>query len=617
MIIFGGTTEGRRAVEVAEEAGKPYFYSTRGGEQAVAMTHGQRLTGAMTAADMEAFCRTHAIRLLVDAAHPFASRLHATIAQVAGALGLPVVRMERRYPPRDPRLVWCQDYADVCRQADRLGLRTVLALTGVQTIARLFPLWQAAGREVWFRILPREDSLAKAQAAGFPQDHLLYYPSDELPAGVPFQAIVTKESGETGGYIQKVDEALERGWKVLVVKRPALPATFITVTGEHGLRKQIERFVPGFFSLRSGYTTGACATAAAKAALTALLTGDVPEQMDFLIPNGECLTLPVEDVRVGEGWAEATVVKDAGDDPDVTHGCRVVVRVAFASAAGLPSASNPADRIRFLRGQGVGVITLPGFDYPAGQPAINKGPRAMMVQALSSLYPGALDVTVSVPGGEEMALRTFNPRLGIEGGISILGTSGIVSPYSHEAFVQAIRRELEVALAVERAHPADAQWPTAVISSGGKSERYVRSLYPMLPAQSFIHYGNAIGDTLQQARELGIRRVAMGIMTGKAVKLAEGHLDTHSHTVTMNRDFLWQVAAEAGVASPEVKQVLERITLARELWESLPPQAVAAFFRRIVERCHAVALPVLAGQEKAALTIHLIREDGQIFDLCK
>jgi cobalt-precorrin-5B (C1)-methyltransferase len=609
MIIFGGTTEGRRAVEVAEGAGKPYFYSTRGEEQEVAMTHGQRLTGAMTAADMEAFCRTHAIRLLVDAAHPFATQLHRTIAQVAGALGLPVVRMERRYPPRDSRLVWCEDYADVCRQADRLGLCMVLALTGVQTIARLIPLWQASGREVWFRILPREDSLAKAQAAGFPPNRLLYYPSDELPAGVPFQAMITKESGESGGYVQKVEEALERGWKVLVVKRPALPRTFITVTGEHGLRKQIERFVPGFFSLRSGYTTGACATAAAKAALTALLTGDVPEQIDFQIPNGECLSLPIEDVEVGEGWAEATVVKDAGDDPDVTHGCRVVVRVAWGSSAGVQPESQTADRIRFLRGEGVGVITLPGFDYPAGEPAINKGPRAMITQALASLYLGALDVTIRVPGGEEIARRTFNPRLGIEGGLSILGTSGIVSPYSHEAFVQAIRRELEVALAVEQAHPVDTQLPTVVISSGGKSERLVRALYPTLPASAFVHYGNAIGDTLQQARELGIRRVAMGIMIGKAVKLAEGYLDTHSHTVTMNRDFLWQVAVESGVASPEVKQVLERITLARELWQELPAPAADAFFRRIVERCREVGMQVLQGAQPAVLTVHLIREE--------
>jgi cobalt-precorrin-5B (C1)-methyltransferase len=124
-----------------------------------------------------------------------------------------------------------------------------------------------------------------------------------------------------------------------------------------------------------------------------------------------------------------------------------------------------------------------------------------------------------------------------------------------------------------------------------------------------VHYGNAIGDTLQQARELGIRRVAMGIMIGKAVKLAEGHLDTHSHTVTMNRDFLWQVAMEAGVASHEVKQVLERITLARELWQELPAPAADAFFRRIVERCREVGMQVLQGAQPAVLTVHLIREE--------
>jgi cobalt-precorrin-5B (C1)-methyltransferase len=613
LIIFGGTTEGRRAVEVAEAAGKPYYYSTRGEEQQVAMTYGQRLTGAMTAADMEAFCREHDIRLLIDAAHPFASQLHATIARTASVLALPVVRMERRYPPRDPRLIWCDDYADVCRKADWLGLRCVLGLTGVQTIARLAPLWQSPGRTCYFRILPREESLRKAEATGFPADRLLYYPDGPLPE-VPFDAMVTKESGESGGYAEKVEDALQRGWKVLVVRRPELPATFVTVTGVHGLRKEVERYAPGFFSLRSGYTTGACATAAAKAALTALLSGDTPEEVDFLIPDGERLSLPVEEVRMGDRYAEASVVKDAGDDPDVTHGCRVVVRVAFPTQSEASSRSECP--IRFLRGEGVGIITLPGFDYPVGSPAINKGPRAMITQTLTALYDGPLDVTVSVPGGEEMAERTFNPRLGIVGGISILGTSGIVSPYSHAAFVQAIRRELEVAVAVEATEGGQRErdgLPTVVISSGGKSERYVRGLYPTLPAQAFVHYGNAIGDTLLQAAELGIRRVAMGIMIGKAVKLAEGHLNTHSHTVTMNRDFLWGVAQEAGVASAEVKRVMERITLARELWEELPESAAVPFFRCIVRHCLAVSLPVLGGKEKAILTIHLIREDGRIF----
>jgi cobalt-precorrin-5B (C1)-methyltransferase len=171
-----------------------------------------------------------------------------------------------------------------------------------------------------------------------------------------------------------------------------------------------------------------------------------------------------------------------------------------------------------------------------------------------------------------------------------------------------------VAVAVEKTMASDtpleaSQRPTVVISSGGKSERYVRGLYPSLPAQAFVHYGNAIGDTLQQARELGIHRVAMGIMIGKAVKLAEGHLNTHSHTVTMNRDFLWQVAEEADVASAEVREVLDRITLARELWEMLPERVATPFFHRIVERCEQVCRPVLEG----VITVHLIREDGSIF----
>ena len=635
ILIFGGTTEGRRAVEVAEAAGHPYYYSTKGEGQQVAMTHGRRLAGILTAERMEALCRDEGIRLVIDAAHPFATQLHATIAAVSASVGIPVVRLERRFPPRDPRLVWCQDYADACRRIREEGVRSLLALSGVQTIAALRSCWTSPAIACWFRILRREESLEKVRAAGFPEDRIVYYEETNSLAnitretGAHFDAIITKESGESGGFREKVDEALALGWKVFVVERPALPTTFHTVTGEHGLRKAIEQYAPGFFELRTGFTTGACATAAAKAALLTLLTGDTPEEVPFTIPNGEVLTLPVESVTAGEDWAEATVVKHAGDDPDVTDGCKVVVKVAYPSnqtgvgtqdlASGSTQKPDPDCSIRFHRGEGVGILTVPGFDYPVGDPAINKGPRPMITRELTALYAGPLDVTVSVPGGEELAQRTFNPRLGIEGGISILGTSGIVSPFSHEAFVQAIRRELEIAKAVEKSKAL----PTAVISSGGKSERYVRSLYPTLPPQAFVHYGNAIGDTLEQARDLDITRVAMGIMTGKAVKMAEGHLNTHSHTVTMNKAFLIQVVEEAtedAALREQSRAAIHRITLARELWDELPQAVVDAFFRRIVERCQEVGSRVLKGTEDVLagaeneFTVHLIKENGEIFE---
>ena len=165
-------------------------------------------------------------------------------------------------------------------------------------------------------------------------------------------------------------------------------------------------------------------------------------------------------------------------------------------------------------------MTLPGLGIPVGEPAVNKVPREMITRELSALYDGGLDVTISVPGGRELALKTFNPKLGVVDGISIIGTSGIVRPFSSEAFVEALRKEMEVAIAVGV--------PQIVINSGAKSEQFLRARFPDLQPQGFIHYGNFIGATLSLAAELGISRVTMGIMLGKAVKLAEGNLDTAS-----------------------------------------------------------------------------------------
>ncbi|MBQ6437379.1 MAG: cobalt-precorrin-5B (C(1))-methyltransferase [Bacteroidales bacterium] len=595
ILILGGTTEGRLAVRVADAAGSPYWYSTRDMLQQIDCLHGTHVTGAMDAAAMALFCARHDIRLLIDAGHPFAAELHRTVAAVAEELELPVIRVERVFPPRSRDIIWCRDYADAIRRLEADGISSLLALTGVQTIRALRPYWER--HDCRLRILDRDESRALASAEGFPLDRLVYYAADDtasLLAELHPQAILTKESGESGGFDEKVSAARAAGIPVYAVERPALPEGFVTVTGEHGLRREIERLLPGFFPLRTGFTTGACATAASKAALLALLDRPAGESVRVTFPDGEELALPVAKVtRYSRVSATATVIKDAGDDPDVTNGSAIVATVAFSDEPG----------VHFLQGEGVGRVTLPGLGLPVGGPAINRVPREMMKCELSALYDGGLDVTISVPGGRELALKTFNPKLGVVDGISIIGTSGIVRPFSDQAFVDALRKEMEVALAVGADH--------LVINSGAKSEAFLKSRFPDFPPQAFIHYGNLVGETLKQAAELGVRRLTMGVMLGKAVKLAEGHLDTHSRSVVMNREFLKGVAADAG-CSPAAAEVIDRLTLARELWTALTPEDARHFLGAILARCRtacAAAYPASAGE----LQILLLDEKGDIF----
>lgn len=593
ILILGGTTEGRLAVKVADEAGSPYYHSTRGIQQEIACRNGIHLTGGMDVEAMTSFCIHHQIRLLVDAAHPFAVGLHQTVYETAIRLNLPVVRVERSYPERATDIVWCEDYEDVVRQLEKDRIHSLLSLTGVQTIGKLRGYW--AKHPCWFRILKRDESLALARSQGFDEQRIVYYQAEDeesLLKRLTPQAILTKESGETGGFQQKIDAARMLGIPVYVVKRPSLPDSFMNVTGEYGLRKQIEKWVPGFYPLRSGYTTGACATAASKAALLGLLGRDIPSLIPIRFPNGETLSLPVVDVQLGEESVSAIVVKDAGDDPDVTHGHRIVSTIRFSSHPG----------IHFLQGEGVGKVTLPGLGLEIGEPAINKVPRQMMEQELSALYQGGLDVTISVPDGRELAKRTFNPKLGIVDGISIIGTSGIVRPFSSEAFVEAIRREIEVAQALGCTH--------LVINSGAKSERYLKIEFPDLLPQAFVHFGNFIGETLRIADELHIPEVTMGIMIGKAVKLAEGFLDTHSKKVVMNKAFLKQLAIKSG-CSQEALALIENLTLARELWEHLSEADASLFFTELLDNCYAHCRPLMSDGK---LTILLIDEEGHIFD---
>ena len=573
ILVFGGTTEGRKAVEVLDEAGSSYWYSTKTGEQDINPHHGERIDGAMDAEAMKAFCQKHEIRLIIDAAHPFATQLHQTIADVAEMLSMPVVRYERIYPPRDPDITWIDDYSQV-----PTDIHTVLATTGVQSINKLQWL-ERKGVKVTYRILHRDSSLVSAHQQGATDEQLCFYEDDPMPDA---DAILLKESGESGGFSEKLTEAKAKGMRIIAIKRPQLSFANM-VNGPYGLRRMVEKLLPEFFPLHSGLTTGTCATAAAVAATLRLTTGETPDEVPVLLPNGETITVPV-------GYADgyAYCIKEAGDDPDVTNGIEVRATV------------KPADHFEICGGEGVGRFTLPGFDFPPGEAAINKAPREMIRQNLEALtnHPSPLTITISVPNGEEIARRTFNPRLGIEGGISIIGVSGIVKPFSEEAFIDSIRKCMTVAQAsgTER----------VVINSGGKSERFVKALYPTLPQQAFVEYGNYIGETLKIAHELNIKNVTLGVMLGKAVKLAQGHLDTHSKKATMDKDFIRQLLQEAGC---EID--ISDITLARELWERIPECRQIPFAQTVIRHCHKHCDALLP---KGALTILLIDDEGKIYE---
>lgn len=575
ILVFGGTTEGRKAVEVLEEGGNTYYYSTKTGEQDITLHHGQRIDGALDAEGMLAFCREHDIQLIVDAAHPFASQLHQTIAQVSESLHIPTIRYERIYPERDPKITWIDDYSQIPRD-----IHSLLATTGVQSIAKLKPL-EAEGIKVYYRILNRESSIALAQKQGVSPEQLCYF---EDPNDIPIEAdaILLKESGVSGGFPEKVEAAKARGMRIIALKRSATPLIFIGVNGPYGLRRAVEKLLPEFYPLHSGLTTGTCATAAAIAATMRLLRKEKPSEVPVVLPDGETIQVPV-----GYGDDYAYCIKESGDDPDVTNGIEVRVCV------------EEADAFEIRGGEGVGIITLPGFDYPPGSPAINKAPREMIRQNLELLTidHSPLSITISVPQGAEIAKRTFNPRLGIEGGISIIGVSGIVKPFSEEAFIDSIRKCMTIA----KASGSD----RVVINSGGKSERFVKALYPDLPAQAFVEYGNYIGETLKMAHELGIQNVTLGVMLGKAVKLAAGHLDTHSRRATMDKAFVKQLLDEA---SCDVD--ITPITLARELWALLPEEKAKTFAKVIITHCEGHCCPLLPD---GSLTILLITDEGKVY----
>src|SRR5438270_2816543 len=259
--------------------------------------------------------------------------------------------------------------------------------------------------------------------------------------------------------------------------------------------------------LRRGWTTGACAAAAARAAFAALLTGDFPDPVAIRLPRGETPRFPLALAERHDGSARAGIVKDAGDDPDVTHGALIIAELARAA---------PGSGIAFRAGEGVGTVTRPGLALAVGEPAINPAPRAMIRDTLADLAEanGApapdLTVTISIPGGERLAERTMNRRLGIVGGLSVLGTTGVVVPYSCASWIHAIRRGIDVARAAGLGHIAAA--------TGSTSERAVQALYG-LPEHALIDMGDFAGGTLKYLRRHPVPHLTLAGGFAKIAKL--------------------------------------------------------------------------------------------------
>ena len=310
--------------------------------------------------------------------------------------------------------------------------------------------------------------------------------------------------------------------------------------------------------LRTGWTTGACAAAAAKAAAKALITGEPQGRAEIKLPGkGEerRVSFEVERCEVGDGWAEAVVVKDAGDDPDVTHGASLTVWVSWKDEPG----------IALDRGEGVGVVTKPGLGLPVGGPAINDVPRRMISYSVEEvLDPNerGVRVVVSVPGGEDMAEKTTNARLGIVGGISILGTTGIVRPFSTAAWAASVVQAINVMGAQEQ--------KTFVLSTGGLTERAAMRLLPDLEEVCFIEVGDFTGQAIKVAVKNGLRRGFFVGMAGKLTKLAAGVMMTHWTRSKVDNELLAEITEGAGGDAQLVEDVKGANTArhAYELWRA-------------------------------------------------
>jgi cobalt-precorrin-5B (C1)-methyltransferase len=345
--------------------------------------------------------------------------------------------------------------------------------------------------------------------------------------------------------------------------------------------------------LRRGWTTGACATAATKAAFIALLTGEFPDPVEIVLPKGERPSFALARRDRGETWATAGIIKDAGDDPDVTHLALILSKVRPLHEGG---------GVQFKAGAGVGTVTRAGLPIEVDEPAINPVPRRMMAEVIeeAAIEYGAepdVEIEISVPGGEELAKQTWNPRLGIVGGISILGTTGIVHPFSCSAWIASIHRGIDVIRAAGLEH--------AAACTGSTTESAVQQRYG-LPEFAFIDMGDFAGAVLKYLRQHPIRRLTLAGGFGKFCKLADGFLDLHSGRSQVNLEALARWAAERGANELTQRMITEANTASEAL--AIAQQQNVPLAQVVAAKAQQVALEEVNG--KVAIEVLVYDRDG-------
>lgn len=338
--------------------------------------------------------------------------------------------------------------------------------------------------------------------------------------------------------------------------------------------------------LRTGWTTGSCASAAAKAAAMVLINGVLPKFVDIALPSGERVTFNVE--RGPNGGA--VVIKDAGDDPDCTDGAHMTVHAQVIPGSG---------ELNLIAGDGIGIITKPGLGLEIGAPAINPVPRRMITEAVREVTHLGLELIFSVPGGQEMAKKTTNERLGIIGGISILGTTGIVRPFSTSSYRASVVQQIDVAAAQGENE--------IVLATGSRSEQYAMRLFPNLDPVCFVEVGDFTGIALKRAQGKGILKISWVGMAGKITKLANEVMMTHFHRSDINNEVLLQVALETNSTQELIDAATETHT-ARHFYEVCIKTDQLTPLQRLCELAKEACAKHVAGSLE--INIYMVDFDG-------
>jgi cobalt-precorrin-5B (C1)-methyltransferase len=345
--------------------------------------------------------------------------------------------------------------------------------------------------------------------------------------------------------------------------------------------------------LRHGYTTGANATAATKAALTTLITGQRQEEATIYIPAGRYVTFTIVNYYIDEKKVTAEVIKDGGDDPDATHRALIQSTVWWSDD----------EHIDLDGGIGVGRVTKSGLPVPVGEAAINPVPRKMITEVAKDVLDRyginrGVKIVISVPDGEEIAKKTLNARLGIIGGISILGTRGIVVPFSNAAYKASIAQAINVAKASDCEH--------IVITTGGRSEKYAMKQYPHLPEEAFIEMGDFVGFTLKLCKSKKIKKVSMVGMMGKFSKVAQGVMMVHAKSAPIDFEFIAAIAGESGAPSELIEEIKQANT-ASQVGGWMQERGYDQFFERICEYCNRASLKEIDGGLDIETTLYTLK----------